>query len=630
MKKFCFVGETAQLKEGMHLLAPILSFEISEAGAKIAVKKSQDGTLSVSNTEICYAEPIHFYRALGLLCEHWNEGEFCIRETPCFDTNGMMLDVCQGNDVMKVEHVKNMLCRMAIMGLNTFYLYMEDSFEVPEEPYFGYLRGRYSEEELREIDRFAEKLGITVIPCIQTLAHLMDALKWYPYAEFKDDDDTLMVGDERSYTFVSHLLQAIVKPFRTKRIHIGMDEAWKLGQGNYLIQNGYRKKYDLMCEHLNRVLAICRDLNIEAMIWSDMFMKAANQNEQPDSDYFQIEGEVPQEMIDSVPRDVDYVFWDYGHHHAETYEGLIDRHRTFTNRLVFAGGIWNWNSFTVDYDKTFITTNAALTACKNRGVREVFATTWGDGGAERNVYSILLGMQLYAEHGYAQDVSEEQLAKRFFACTGCNYADFREMTYLDNLYGQELVDGYNFTNSSRWLMWQDILAGQFDKNIEELGMAKQYEVVYEKMRAATRRNGEYSFVFDFLMKCANVLCIKSEIGIEIKKAYDANDRNGLRFCIDRLHELSGRARALYECHRSLWFEINKPFGWEVLDVRYGGMLMGIDRAIMRLTDYLEGKVTELPEVAAERLYYNGKSGLVRNNFYSQQPSTSRLSMALGW
>jgi ADP-ribosylglycohydrolase len=64
------------------------------------------------------------------------------------------------------------------MGYNTLMLYTEDTFEIEDEPYFGYMRGRYTKEELSEIDAFAASLGIEVIPCMQTLAHLPAALRW--------------------------------------------------------------------------------------------------------------------------------------------------------------------------------------------------------------------------------------------------------------------------------------------------------------------------------------------------------------------------------------------------------------------------------------------------------------------
>ena len=46
-------------------------------------------------------------------------------------------------------------------------LYKEDTYEVNEEPYFGYMRGRYSKAEMKQIDAFARSIGITVVPCIQ-------------------------------------------------------------------------------------------------------------------------------------------------------------------------------------------------------------------------------------------------------------------------------------------------------------------------------------------------------------------------------------------------------------------------------------------------------------------------------
>ena len=34
----------------------------------------------------------------------------------------------------------------------------------------------------------------------------------------------------------------------------------------------------------------------------------------------------------------------------------------------------------------------------------------------------------------------------------------------------------------------------------------------------------------------------------------------------------GRVAADVESHRSNWFAMYKPFGWDVLDLRYGGLL----------------------------------------------------------
>lgn len=64
------------------------------------------------------------------------------------------------------------------MGMNVLMLYTEDTYEVPGEPYFGSYRGRYTKAEIQEMDAYASMFGIELVPCIQTLAHLHNALKW--------------------------------------------------------------------------------------------------------------------------------------------------------------------------------------------------------------------------------------------------------------------------------------------------------------------------------------------------------------------------------------------------------------------------------------------------------------------
>ena len=63
-----------------------------------------------------------------------------------------MLD-CSRNAVMKPQKIKEFIDILAEIGYNTLELYMEDTYEVEGEPYFGYLRGGYSTTELKDLDK---------------------------------------------------------------------------------------------------------------------------------------------------------------------------------------------------------------------------------------------------------------------------------------------------------------------------------------------------------------------------------------------------------------------------------------------------------------------------------------------
>jgi len=84
----------------------------------------------------------------------------------------------------------------------------------------------------------AQAVGVTLIPAIQTLAHLTNPLKWQFAGNIRDTEDILLVGEEETYTFLEAAIRSIRSCFATDQLHIGMDEAHQLGKGKYLEIHG--------------------------------------------------------------------------------------------------------------------------------------------------------------------------------------------------------------------------------------------------------------------------------------------------------------------------------------------------------------------------------------------------------
>ena len=79
---------------------------------------------------------------------------------------------CSRNAVWNLPALKKWIDVISKLGYNALMLYTEDTYEVEGHPYFGYGRGRFSKEELKEIDTYALTRGVELIPSIATLAHL--------------------------------------------------------------------------------------------------------------------------------------------------------------------------------------------------------------------------------------------------------------------------------------------------------------------------------------------------------------------------------------------------------------------------------------------------------------------------
>ncbi|WP_223591769.1 beta-N-acetylhexosaminidase [Neobacillus bataviensis] len=616
--KIHFYGDITELEKGLEVISHDLNIERSEEGFPICVTQT-DGPLTVSCCEnggqISFQEKIHFFRALGLWLQEFNEcNEFHVSETPQFNTNGVMVDVSR-NAVMMVEGIRSLLRKMALMGLNVVMMYTEDTFTVEKYPYFGYMRGRYSEKELQACDDYANHFGIEMIPCIQTLAHLTEALKWNYAANIKDTSDILLVGNEETYEFIEELLKAASRPFRSSRVHIGMDEAHQLGLGKYLEHNGYQKRFDIMNQHLHKVVELAEKLSLKPMIWSDMYFRLGSKT----GNYYDLNAQIPNDVIESMPKGVQFVYWDYYHTDEEFYRTFLQKHKEFGSEPIFAGGVWTWNGIAPNYGKTIATTNAALGACKKEGITEVFATMWGDNGAETHPFSGLAGLQLFAEHGYGNEISQDRLAKRFAFCTGGNWDDFLVLNEFDETPGVS-KDNLHESHPSKFLLWQDVLHGLYDANIRSLPLKEHYASLAARLETAKERNTSFSELFSFYTKLAFVLSVKAEIGVQLKSAYDLKDKQELTRLTAKLSSLRTLVDDLRKLHRSLWFSTMKPFGWEIIDIRYGGVLSRLESAEYRLQQWLDGNLTCLEELEAERLYYDApwkmpEGALGRNTYH---------------
>ncbi|WP_068613266.1 beta-N-acetylhexosaminidase [Paenibacillus tuaregi] len=603
--KLRFTGDTAELLSGIQSLSHDLGISLQEDGLPVRVQLSA-GDLEVGRDQdqayIRYGQKHQFFRGLGLLIQHSQESSvFHIHEKQQFDQVGPMLDLSR-NAVLTVDGFKSMLNKMALMGLNTVMLYMEDTYEIGNEPYFGYMRGQYTEAELREIDDYADQFGIEAFPSIQTLAHLEEFLKWEPIKHYRDTKGALLVGSEATNLLIDNMIEAASAPFRSRKIHIGMDEAEELGRGKYLDLNGYESRFDIMVSHLGQVLAAVRRRGLKPMMWSDMFLKLASGN---GDEYYDKDISIPEDMAHRIPKDVDMVYWDYTHMEPEDYEKVIANHRPLGCNLVFAGAVWIFNTFGVNYGLSLNASDVALQVCKQEGIREVYATMWGDDGNEGNPFAALLGLQLYAEHAYSeQKPTQDQLAERVKFCTGIDMETFLQLKDLDEVPGSE-PNNSKQSNPSKFLLYQDVLLGLFDKQIEGLELNSHYADLEQRIHSRRNPEAALDYLFEMPEKLAAVLKQKSEFGIALKRAYDAKDAGTLRaMAVNGLPAIAETVRELRAAHRTQWLRMFKPFGWEVIDIRYGGVLTRLDTAAVRITDYVEGRIPRIEELEQERLVYS--------------------------
>ena len=172
------------------------------------------------------------------------------------------------------------------------------------------------------------------------------------------------------------------------------------------------------------------------------------------------------------------------------------------------------------------------------------------------------------------------------------------------------------SSACKTLLYNDCFLGWKDSAIEN-EMPFDFGEKAKILKKAQSECKEYSYVFDVLCNLCLVLEKKADLGVRTRKAYKSGDKKTLRVLVKDYKETLKRFENFYKAFKFRWNKENKPYGWEVYEVRFGGLRSRILNCKERLEEYLAGKVESIPELEEEilpyadwKLQYNAYRGLV--------------------
>ena len=568
---------------------------------------------------IGFREKIHLFRALGFLRENPGTEDFCYGEKMYIPRIGAMIDASR-NSVPSPAFLKSMLGSMALMGLNCLVLYMEDVYELEGEPRFGYMRGGYTREQLRQLDDEADLYGISIIPSIQVLGHMEKVLRFPEYDSVKDSPSCLLVGEEKTYGLIGKMLQTVSRCFRSRLVIVGMDETHGLGEGRYRQQNGSRPPLDIFLDHLQRVDALAQENGLEIALYSDMLFSYSS----PKHIYLDPEEGADPGICARIPKSASLIYWDYYSRDPALLDGMMKKHRDIGNGI-YAGPLLSVSSFCVNYPYTFRTAEPALEAVKKYHIPMAYGCLWHDDGGECSDWLGLLGMQYYAESAYHEGpASQEALAGRFAACTGLCAGWFMDVALLDAVPCSNEENRWP-PNPSKYLLWQDPLEGLYDGDLEGLGLDAHYGKTAGLLEADVEMAGEEGWFLQVPLHLARVLQLKAALGERLHQHYKHGDKRALQKDAEQFGELIGQVRELWAAHRQQWMKTCSPFGWSRLDLRYGGLAARLETARYRLGQYLDGDLPGIPELEAPRYMNDRRGQFLGNGIWKTYAGTATLS-----
>ncbi len=248
------VSKDAMLgEEGYHLMA-------NKKGVVIRAQTAKGAFYGMQT--LLQLLPAEVYSAKAVSGVKWTVPFVTVKDVPRYGYRGLMLDV--GRHYMPVEFIKKFIDLLAMHKQNQFHWHLTDDqgwrIEIKKYPLLtqiGSIRhetmkghytdnkydgtpygGFYTQDEIRDVLKYAADRYVNVIPEIELPGHALAALASYPNLGNNPDriykvgtkwgvyDDVFMPREE-TLKFLEDVLTEVIDLFPSKYIHIGGDECPK-------------------------------------------------------------------------------------------------------------------------------------------------------------------------------------------------------------------------------------------------------------------------------------------------------------------------------------------------------------------------------------------------------------------
>ncbi|WP_299885084.1 family 20 glycosylhydrolase [uncultured Lacinutrix sp.] len=235
-----------------------------------------------------------------------------IEDKPQFVYRGMHLDV--GRHFFSTKFIKQYIDALAMLKMNTFHWHLTEDqgwrIEIKKYPKLNKIAayrdetlighyndepqefdgkkygGYYSQEEIKDIVKYAQERHITIIPEIEMPGHSQAAIAAYPHLGCSGKQvevatkwgvfEDIYCSKDDTFNFIEDVLDEVVELFPSQYIHIGGDEApktrWKTCSDcqHRMQTEGLKDEHELQSYFISRVESYLNSKGRQIIGWDEI------------------------------------------------------------------------------------------------------------------------------------------------------------------------------------------------------------------------------------------------------------------------------------------------------------------------------------------------------------------------
>ena len=284
-----------------------------------------------------------------------------LRDWPQQSFRGISDDLSRGQ-VSTLANFRKIIRFLGKHKLNVYSPYIEDIFRFKNHPLIGKNRGALSAGEVKELDAYAKKYHVEMIPIFETLGHWENILaipQYVGYAEFPGAH-TVNVSDEAVYGLLNEMIGELAEAFSSPWFNMAADESWDVGLGANKARVAASDLATVHAEHYKRVFDILAAHKKKPMMYGDIILKNPT-------------------ILEKIPHNVVMVDW---HYDVQSTYPSPEVFKAAGFPFVVSPAVWNFTGPFPNYINSFVNIENLNRDGFENGSIGLLTSTWNDYGGE--------------------------------------------------------------------------------------------------------------------------------------------------------------------------------------------------------------------------------------------------------
>ena len=327
-----------------------------------------------------------------------------------------------------------------------------------------------------------------------------------------------------------------------------------------------------------------------------------------------------------MPENIKIHYWDYYSTEKDHYVNFIEKFQKITDNIVFDGGVWDYIGYNVNNAYSIKITEAAFEACIEKGIKEATVTIWGgDSVNESSLWATMPTLVAASEFAHGNH-DMDKIKARFKELMGMDFDAFMALEKADQLKPRDKNN--QICSPTKYMLYNDVFAGMYDSTIDQ-----SERHIFTEAALGLRpyvNDPNWGYIFRKAKALAEVMEYKFDRGVRTRKAYSEGNKKQLKHLANKVYPLViKRIKKFYKAQRKYWYLENMQNGFEVEDIRFGGLIKRLENCRALLKEYCAGKIERLAELEQKIVdYIDGSDaytmGAFMENGYADEVSVLRL------